>query len=173
MISWRQFLGLDESEDAEEASRTETIRAIARELDGLPQDMAKYLAAFASLLSRAALADSTIDESEVDTMERLVHEKGGLPRDQAALVVQIARTQALLLGGTEKFYVSQEFVAMTGREERLALVDCLFAVAAAEGGVSVVEENEIRRVCEELKLEHRDYITIRSRYRDDLNVLKS
>ena len=174
MISLRKFLGLGETrEEADDAaSRTETIRTIAQELEGMSQDRAKYLAAFAALLSRVALSDSEIADEEVSEMERLVRERGGLPEDQAVLVVQMAKTHALLLGGTEKFYVSQEFFSMTERSQRLALIDCLFAVAAAEGGVSVVEENEIRRISHELKLEHRDYISVRSRYRDDLNVLR-
>jgi uncharacterized tellurite resistance protein B-like protein len=174
VISLKKFLGLGDAdaESAESDSRTETIRTIARELEGLPQERAKYLAAFAALLSRAALADSAIADEEVSEMERLVAERGGLPEEQAVLVVQMAKTHALLLGGTEKFYVSQEFVSLTDRDQRLALIDCLFAVAAAEGGVSVVEENEIRRVSHELQLEHRDYITVRSKYRDSLNVLR-
>jgi hypothetical protein len=45
-------------------------------------------------------------------------------------------------------------------------------VAAAEAMISSAEDEEIRGICRELQLEHRDFIAVRSRYRDQLSVLK-
>jgi uncharacterized tellurite resistance protein B-like protein len=78
-----------------------------------------------------------------------------------------------LLGGTENFLVTREFDRIATREQKLALVDCLFAVAAAEDGISTVEDNEIRQIVEELHLDHPDFIAVRSKWKDHLAVLKN
>ena len=46
------------------------------------------------------------------------------------------------------------------------------ASTAAESSVSVVEDNEIRKVGSELGLDHSEIIGVRSRYRDRLAVLR-
>ena len=45
-------------------------------------------------------------------MEQLVVGLSGLPEEQAILVVQIAKSQATLFGGTENFLVTGEFNKM-------------------------------------------------------------
>jgi uncharacterized tellurite resistance protein B-like protein len=84
----------------------------------------------------------------------------------------MAKTQSLLLGGTENYVVTREFNRMASREEKLALLECLFAVSAADTSVSTIESNVIRQIAEELKLEHREYAEVRSKFRDHLAVLK-
>ncbi len=153
-------------------AETETVRRITEALDRLPPEKARYLAAFAFTLSRVARADLRISGAETRAMERIVMERGGLPEEQAILTVQIAKSQSLLLGSTENYLVTREFARLARREERLALLDCLFAVSAADQDVSVVEDNEIRRIAEELKLDHTDFIAARARYREHLSVLK-
>jgi len=54
----------------------------------------------------------------------------------------------------------------------MALLECLFAVSASDESVSVVEDREIRQIASELKLDHQDFIKVRSAFRDHLAVLK-
>ncbi|HEU0138663.1 MAG TPA: TerB family tellurite resistance protein [Bryobacteraceae bacterium] len=171
IVSILRFFGLTSSTQ-QDSSQADAIRKIARALDQIDQERARYIAAFAYILSRVAHADMNVSPEETAQMERLVMEKSGLPEDQAVMVVQIARHQNLLFGATEDFLVTREFREIASREERLALLDCLFAVAAAEHHISLAEENEIRRISDQLLLEHRDYIAVKSRYRDHLAVLK-
>ncbi|MBN2241217.1 MAG: TerB family tellurite resistance protein [Acidobacteria bacterium] len=151
---------------------TETVRKIARALDKLDAMHAKFVACFAYLLSRAARADLEISGEETSLMEKIVMDKGGLPEEQAMIVVQMAKTQSLLFGGTENYLVAREFRDAASYRERLALVDCLFAVAASHDSISTLEDNEISQIADELRVEHGDFISIRSRYRDHLAVLK-
>lgn len=153
-------------------SRTETLRNITQELDKLDKEHAKFVACFAYLLSRAASADLKISEEETSMMEKTIMEKGGLPEEQAVMVVQLAKTQNLLFGGTENYLVAREFREMASLKERLSLLDCLFSIAASHDSVSTIEDNEISQIADELRIEHRDFIAIRSRYRDRLAVLK-
>ena len=155
-----------------EREDADAVRRIASALERLEPTRARFIASFAFLLSRVANADNEISSEEIGEMERLIREKAGLDEAQAALVVQIARTQNQLFGGRENFAVGQEFARGASRGQKRALLDCLCAVAAADGGVSVREDNEIRSISRELGLEHREFIAVRSRYRDALNVLR-
>jgi uncharacterized tellurite resistance protein B-like protein len=153
-------------------TETETVRKIVDSLDRLDVERARYLAAFAYVLSRVARADLNVSAGETRAMERVVMEHGGLPEDQAILVVQIAKNQNLLFGATEDFLVTREFDKIANREQKMALLDCLFRVAAAEEWVSAEEDHEIRRVSRELGLSHEEFISVRSRFRDQLSVLR-
>ncbi len=177
LSSWKQMsifdlLGPERAEPRGAAGQTETVRKILEELDRLPPERARYLAAFAYVLSRVARADLKVSPDETRAMERIVIEHGGLPEEQAMIVVQIAKHENLLFGATEDFLVTREFRQISTPEEKLALVDCLFSVAAAEELVSSAEDREIRVIAAELGLTHQDFIAVRSRYRDRLSVLQ-
>lgn len=173
-VSILRFLGLggDERSSAAGSSDTETVRRIVAELEGLEPERARFVATFAAILSRVARADLDVSADETATMERLVAERGRLPEAQAVLVVQMAKTQNLLLGATENYLVTREFDRTASRDEKLALIDCLYAVSAADGSVTTVEDNVIRQVADELKLDRADRIAVRARYRDSLAVLQ-
>jgi len=84
----------------------------------------------------------------------------------------MAKTQAILFGGTENYLVTREFNRLATREEKLALLRCLFAVSASDDSISVMEDNEIRRIADELRLTHEDFIAARSEFRKYLSVLR-
>jgi len=165
---FRRFLGLDDSPD-EVRGDTETVRRIAAQLERLPADKARYLASFAYVLARVAHADLEIDASEVAEMERIVHEVAHLSDAEAVLVVQIAKAQAQHLGGTENYIVTREFREMANKEQRGELLECIYAVAAADGTISAEETAEIQLVAEELGFTRPEANALRSRYRDKLS----
>jgi len=105
-------------------------------------------------------------------METQVREHGELPEDQALLVVEIAKSQNRLFGGTENFLVTREFGDLATREQKLGLLDCLFAVSAADGSVSIVEEEQVRGIATELGLTHQEYVRERARYSAQRDVMK-
>ncbi len=160
-------------ERTKSSSETDTVRKITQALDRLEPDRAKFIAAFAYILGRTARADLDISPEETRTMERIIMERSQLPEEQAVIVVQIAKTQNILFGGTENYLVSREFREMTTYQERLSLLDCLYAVAAADDSIATIEDNEISQISDELRIEHRDFISIRSKYRDYLAVFKN
>ena len=151
---------------------TETVREIIRLLDEIEPERARYVASFAYVLGRVAHADLEISEEEMSAIERIVADRTGLPEGQAILVVQMAKTHNQLFGGTENFLVTREFASLAKREERLALLDCLFAVSCSDDSISAVEDTEIRKIAGELRLNHSEFIEVRSRYLDYLEVLK-
>jgi uncharacterized tellurite resistance protein B-like protein len=163
---------LKSPDTARSSAETDTVRRIVDSLDQLDPDRARYLAAFAYVLSRVARADLKVSPEETRAMERIVLEHGRLPEEQAILVVQVAKHQNLFFGATEDFLVTREFNRISSYEQKIQLLDCLFSIAAAEQMISVTEENEIRKVASELGIPHEDYIEVRSRHREHRAVLR-
>jgi uncharacterized tellurite resistance protein B-like protein len=155
-----------------ETGDTATVRRIVDQLEALDRDTARYLAAFAYILGRVANADLDISREETAKMEEIVHRIGHLPEEQAVLVVQIAKSQNRLFGGTENFLVTREFKQIASPRQRQELLDCVFAVSAADDTISVAEEEEIRRVATELGFDHKEYLAARGRYSEYRAVLK-
>src|SRR5215475_12000792 len=121
----------DATSKSSDRGDTETVRRIVSELDKLEPARARYLAAFAFVLSRAAGADLHISDAETAKMVDLLQRIGGLPEAQATLVVEIAKSQHRLFGGTENFLVTREFREIASDAQRRELLECLFAVTAA------------------------------------------
>ncbi len=168
----KRFLGLGD-ERGSDAGDTATVRRIAAELDRLPPEKARYLAGFAYVLARVAHADLDIDDDETAEMERIATQLASLSTPEAALVVQIAKSQAKLLGETENYVVTREFRKYSSKEQRGELLQCLFAVAAANGTISNVESSEISTIGEELGFTRPEINAVRSHYRDHLSEFQT
>lgn len=171
-VSLLRFFGLEQTGSAAPGTETATVRRIVDALDRLDPEVARYVARFAFLLGRVAHADLAVSADETQAMERIVTERGRLPEAQAVIVVQIAKSQNALFGGTESYLVTREFASTASREQKLALLDCCFAVSAADRDVSGTEDVEIRKIASELGLEHADFVAARSANRDYLALLK-
>lgn len=170
-MSLRRFLGLDHASSAP-ADESATVRRIVDALERQDPETARFVARFAYVLGRVAYADQSASAVETRAIERIVMDRSRLPEAQAVLVVQIAKSQNLLFGGTEDYVVTREFARTATREQKLGLLDCCFAVSAADEDVSIEEDNVIRRIAQELGLTHDDFIAARSAYRDYLAVLR-
>ena len=172
MKSILELLGLGDEAEAAASGSTETVRKIVSELEAMDAEKARYVAAFAYILGRVAHADLVISDQETRKMEEIVHRLGHLPEDQSILVVQIAKSQNRLFGGTENFLVTREFMEISTSIQRQELLDCLFAVSAADESITGVEEAQIRQIASELGFSHRDFVTARSAYNEHREVLR-
>jgi uncharacterized tellurite resistance protein B-like protein len=151
----------------------DAIRHIVGELEALPEDRARYLAAFAYVLSRVAHADSRITGEETEAMREIVRKLGHLPGAQAVLVVEIAKHQARLFGGTENYLVTREFRELATDEQRLELLDCVFAVAASDGAISTIEESQAGQIARELGFTQPEYASALAAHAEHRTVLRS
>ena len=183
---FRRFLGLDRgapdprlpSGDAapplpDSAAETATARRIVARLEALPPAEARYLACFAYVMSRTANADFDISDDETAVMERFAVEYGGLDTAQAVLVVQMAKVQARVNGGTEDFVVTREFRSISTPEQRLQLLRCCFAVGAADGTISATEAGTINEIARELDLEPADINAARAEFHEQLSAVQA
>lgn len=175
-MSLLRYLGLDsgtsETLKTPSTSEADTIRRIAAKLDMLPEDRANHIAAFAYILGRIAHADSVFSEVETSKMQEIVQDLGHLPEAQAVLVVEIAKNQVRLFGGTENFLVTRRFKETTSQQQRTELLDCIFAVSASDESISVLEEGQAGQIAKELGLSHDDFVNARLTYREHLGTLK-
>lgn len=168
-MSFWTWLGLDGRGATDDL---EGVAQIERSLAGLEPKRAHFIACFAYILTRGARADQQITDGEARSMERIVAERGGIPPELASVVVDIARMESLRSGGTDDFLVTRQFNAVATHEEKIALVDCLFAVSSIDESILTVEDNEIRKIANELKIDHPEYIAVRARHVRYLKALK-
>jgi uncharacterized tellurite resistance protein B-like protein len=157
LTSIRAWLGIETPHEQELAPLRQTLDA----LEHLEPDRARFLAAFAYLLGRVADADQHVSSAETRAMEGLVQEQGALTPDQAMVVVQLAKSSNLLFGGSANFLVARQFADLATYDEKLALMRCLFAVAATDDAISMTEEGEIHRIANELRIEQKDLVALR------------
>ena len=169
LIEWLKSLGDGRSEPQ---GATESVRRIAAELDRLEPARARFLAAFAYVLGRVARDDLRVSDAETARMIAILERMGELPEEQAALVVEIAKAQNRLFGGTEDFLVTREFRDISTPAQRRELLECLFAIAASDAGISTVEESQIRQIASELGFSPDEYIEVRLGWSDQRTVLR-
>jgi uncharacterized tellurite resistance protein B-like protein len=172
-MSLLRFLGLGRREPAGgSGEETDTVRRVVEALERLDPETSRYVARFAYVLGRVASADDDVSPDETRAIERIVMERGGLSESQAVLVVQIAKAQQAMFGATEDYLVTREFASTATQEQKLALLDCCFAVSAVDEDVSGPEDDAVREIAKQLGLTHTDFIAARSAYRAYLAVLK-
>jgi uncharacterized tellurite resistance protein B-like protein len=164
LLGFRPAPGAPEPPDA--------VREIAARLERLPPERARYVAAFALVLSRVAHADLHIDPREREKIAQVLVDLGHLEPEEAAAAAEIATAQSHAAGGTEHFLATRELAAMADRAQREELLECLFAVSAADGAISTREENQVRQVASELGVSHRELAAIRSRWNEYRAVLR-
>ena len=114
----------------------------------------------------------SVSDVETVKMVEIVQRVGQLSEAQAILVVEIAKTQNRLFGGTEDFLVTREFREIATDVQRRQLLDCLFAIAAADNEISAEEEAQIWEIASELGVERADYVAVRLRYSDKRTVFR-
>jgi uncharacterized tellurite resistance protein B-like protein len=183
MSLFRRVLNLDQPESPElpvkpdaplptvGAGDTASVKVLAAQLAALPPARARYLAAFAYLLGRAANATGATSEAERAEMVRLA-EGAGLDDAQGPLIVDMASSLSDEFGPTEDFLVAREFKAISTIEERELLLRCCFLVMAADDEIDATESWLANRLAEELDVERPDLNAIRAEFHEQLSSVK-
>lgn len=153
---------------AEPVGETDSVRSIAARLGALPPERARFVAAFAYLLARAANVDLTISDAEATEMTRLISDAGSLDAETASLVVDLAGTRVVGFGATDDYLVTREFKAISTAEQRLHLLRCCLLVAAADADIDARESWLINRIAEELDVPRADLNRIREEFTDKI-----
>lgn len=149
------------------------LDAIEQELARLEPRRVELVAAFAALLARVAYADDEITGAEVERMHAVILDHACLSPDEARAVVLVAQNKTVALRGAEDHLLVRRFNDAASEEEKRRLVDCLYAVATADGLVTHVEDREVRRIADALLLPKSAVLEIRGRYREKLEELEA
>jgi uncharacterized tellurite resistance protein B-like protein len=151
---------------------TDSVRIIAIRLESMPPARARYVAAFAYLLARAAQATGGMSDAERAAMLQIAN-AGGLDPETAPLVVDLAGTMAGEFGATEDYLVTREFKAISTMEERERLLRCCFLVMAADDEIDATESWLANRLAEELDVERPDLNRIREEFYEQLSGVRA
>ena len=151
---------------------TSSVRMIGAALSGLPPARARYVAAFAYLLGRAAYANMEVSEAERREIAH-IGEVAGLDAETAKLVMDMSTTLSTEFGATEDFLVTREFKAISTMEERHRLLRACFLVMAADDEIDANEAWLVNRVAEELDVERTDLNQIRAEFHERLASVKA
>ena len=147
------------------------VRRMEDALARLGVERLEYLAGFAGQLARVAHVDGGISAAEAKRIGAELAEHARITRAESELVIGILRHEFEVLRALQPHVLSRAINAHASPEEKATLIDCLYAVGAADHLVSDVEELEIRRIADALLVPHRVLIDIRGRYRDRIEAL--
>ena len=171
-MSLLRFLGLG-NDGAGRDAEPEAILELAERLEATPTPDARLAAAFAYLLARVADADLNIDAAEQNIMRDRIAGFGEISPDQALTLAEAASHVAQSRGAANDHLVARAFRDMTDRKERLRLLRCLYAVAAADDTISNREDNEIFEIANAIGISRSDVIAVRARWKDYLGSMKA
>jgi len=155
------------------AGDTATVRRIVAKLEAMPPEQARLLAAAAYTLARAANADLDISGDETAAIERELQEGEHLDEPTAVMVTEMAKLQAMTVGGTEDYVVTREFKSISSPELRLRVLRACFAIAAANGSISAEETSVLNQIAEELDIDDATLNTIRADYHEQLSSVQT
>ena len=149
---------------------TDSVKVLAAQLDELPPARARYVAAFAYVLGRAANATGAMSDVE---RARCPRSRSRRPRPRARAAHR--RHRGILageFGATEDFLVAREFKAISTMEEREQLLRCCFLVMAADDEIDATESWLANRLAEELDVERPDLNAIRDEFHEQLSSVR-
>jgi len=171
-MSLLRFLGLG-SEAAGRRAEPASLVELGARLESMEPTEARLAAAFAYLLARVAGADLRTEESEEAAIAERLSTFGGLTEETAAVLAGAAIHVTDAHGATDDHLVARTFRDMTGEDERLRLLRCLYAVAAADETITTVEDNEIFEIASAIGVRRTDVVAIRSEWKQFLGTLKA
>src|SRR4249919_2282951 len=154
------------------AGDTATVRRIVAKLEAMPPDQARFLAAAAYTLARAANADMDISDEETAAIERELQSSEAIDEATAVLVTEMAKLQAKTVGGTEDYVVTREFKKLADDAQRIAIVRACFAVMAANGTISAEETGTINEIADELDIDADVLRSIRAEYHEKFSSVQ-
>ena len=155
------------------APDTATVRRIVSQLEAMPPDRARYLAAASYVLARVANSDLVISPEETAFMERTLVEESGVGEAEAVLVVEAAKQQARLFGSTEDYLVTREFKQISDADQRLRLLRACFLAAAADNSISSAESSTLDQIASELDIEASALSALRGEFGDRMSVVQA
>ena len=153
--------------------RNRYTAAVREHLDRLPAERAEFVAAFAGLLARVAHANREVSDAERKAMRRVITRNVGLSAAESEAVADTVVHHAIELGGIDYASLTNTLNELGSGADKEHLIDCLYAVATADDTVSVVEDEEVRQVARALLLTHSQFIEIRRRYKEQLEVIQA
>jgi uncharacterized tellurite resistance protein B-like protein len=171
-LSLLRFLGIGGGPDGR-SSEPASLAEIEAQLDAIPPEEARFVAAFTYLLARIARADLRTDDIERDLIIERLEGFAGIDHDRATLLANTAIQAASDHQATDDHLVARAFRDMTDQAEQIRLLRCLYSVAAADETISTAEDNEIFEVAMAIGVHRSDVVGLRLEFKEYLGTLKA
>jgi uncharacterized tellurite resistance protein B-like protein len=113
------------------------------------------------LMGIVAQADGEIAPQEMDEIRRRLQDLGGFELETLDTLMVIIQEESVR--GLDRSRLVSEYTSSLGFDERVHLLDLLFAVAAADGGLTHAELEELRGISAAMHLSHAQYINSKLR----------
>jgi uncharacterized tellurite resistance protein B-like protein len=113
------------------------------------------------LMGIVARADDDVGEAEMEEVRRHIQFRGKFDREALDILMTIIEEESVR--GLDRARLIAEYTANAGFDERIELLDLLFAVAAADGNLKHAELEELRAISAAMHLSHRQYIDAKLR----------
>lgn len=148
--------------DLEEFIRNKIFFKLRRRIgiDQVTPEMYR-LCLLGGLMGIVAQADGEIDLRELEEIRRQLQTYGKFEKDALETLMAIIEEESVR--GLDRSRLISEHTAKLGFEDRVELLDLLFAIAAADGGLTHAELEELRGISAAMNLSHRQYIDAKLR----------
>jgi len=125
------------------------------ELD-LSEEEQRKLGLAGGLMSKVAHIDGEVSDAEFENMVQAIRRHWKLSEESAGFVAESAL--AAISNTYDPVRMMSELAGIASKEERRAFLTALFALAAADGHISIPEHEEIRFITRGIGLHHEDFI---------------
>jgi uncharacterized tellurite resistance protein B-like protein len=123
----------------------------------------RRLCLLGGLMGIVAQADGEIDARELDEIRIQLRMRGNFDSESLEILMTIVEEESVR--GLDRAALISEYAADATFEERVELLDLLFAVAAVDQALTFGELEELRGISAALGLSHRQYIDSKLRAR--------
>lgn len=169
---FKKIFGIDDSE-VEYRDFGMLFDTLKEQFSDLPIADVKRITAYAGIIGKISYADMEISSVEADRMQNIFETVLKLSKTSASLLVSILETHRIQLFSVEDHFYSRLVNELLSLDEKKALLEASFEVAAADGSVSKEEDVVLYDVSRSMHLSHRDFVEVKKRYAKYLDVLKN
>lgn len=122
-----------------------------------------HLCLLGGLMGIVAQADGEIGPKELDEIRHQLQFRGNFEAETLDILLTIIEEESVR--GLDRSRLIVEYTANANFEDRVKLLDLLFAIAAADGNLTHAELEALRGISAAMSLSHRQYIDAKLRAR--------
>lgn len=161
------------SSDQKETHQSGLHKKVEALLPDASEEEHILVACVAGLFARVIYIDFEVHKNEIVKMKDSLEKWTNLPEDKINAIVELSLKEIKELAGLENLKYSHPLNKIIHKDQRYALLESLFQIAASDGHVDEMESEEIRVIATGLLLEHKHFISARASVLEYLSALKA
>jgi len=119
-----------------------------------------------TLLASVAEVDEVFEKVEEEALKKVLEEYFSFPQQELEILFDVIVEQAR--HGFDFHEVITETNQIITYNERVKLIDCFFAIASADGKISLAESEQIRKITKAMYIPHQEYKESKMRALEEL-----